>query len=97
MFGIGMQELVVILVIALLVFGPRRLPEFARSLGRGIAELRRASSDLRQTLVEASEEPRIEKPGSEAPASPPAKSEAEPAPAQPPETPGPRPPETPGG
>jgi len=51
MFGIGAQELLVIAVIALLVFGPKRLPELARSLGRGLAEFRRASSDLRQSLA----------------------------------------------
>jgi TatA/E family protein of Tat protein translocase len=56
-FGIGVQELVVILVIALLVFGPKRLPELARSLGRGLNEFRRASTDLRRTLSEATEEP----------------------------------------
>ncbi len=50
MFGIGAQELIIILVVALVVFGPKRLPELARSLGRGLAEFRRASSDLRQTL-----------------------------------------------
>jgi TatA/E family protein of Tat protein translocase len=61
-FGIGMQELIVILVVALLVFGPSRLPELARSLGRGLAEFRRASSDLRQSLMEATEEPRVEPP-----------------------------------
>jgi sec-independent protein translocase protein TatB len=52
-FGIGATELIVIMVVALLVFGPKRLPELARSLGRGMAEFRRASSDLRQTLQEA--------------------------------------------
>ena len=50
MFGIGIQELAIIFVVALLIFGPKRLPEFARSLGKGLAEFRRASSDLRQSF-----------------------------------------------
>lgn len=50
MFGIGMTELLVVLVVALLVLGPKRLPEIARSLGRGMAEFRRASNDLRTSL-----------------------------------------------
>ena len=53
MFGIGAQELVLILVVALLVFGPKRLPDLARTLGRGLSEFRRASNDLRQNLQEA--------------------------------------------
>ncbi|HKK52624.1 MAG TPA: twin-arginine translocase TatA/TatE family subunit, partial [Myxococcota bacterium] len=43
MFGIGVTELGIILVVALLVFGPKRLPELARTLGRGMGEFRRAS------------------------------------------------------
>ena len=48
--SIGMPELMVIFVIALVVFGPRRLPEIGRSLGRTIAEFKRASSELRDTF-----------------------------------------------
>ena len=51
MFGpIGMQELVIIFVIALIVFGPRKLPQLGKSLGRSLAEFKRASNDLRSTL-----------------------------------------------
>ena len=57
MFGIGMPELLIILVVALLVLGPKRLPEVARSLGRGLAEFRRASSELRQSLSVPPEDP----------------------------------------
>jgi len=70
MFGIGLPELMVILVVALLVFGPTKLPELARSLGRGLAEFRRASSDLRQSFADATEEPRIEKPPPKPPGAP---------------------------
>ena len=57
MFGIGMPELLLIMAVALLVLGPKRLPEIARSLGRGMAEFRRASTDLRNTLTAMPEEP----------------------------------------
>jgi TatA/E family protein of Tat protein translocase len=58
MFGLGFTEILVILVVALLVFGPDRLPELARNLGKGLAEFRRASSDLRRSVMEAAEEPK---------------------------------------
>lgn len=48
MFGIGMTELIVILVIALLVIGPKKLPDVARSLGKGLREFRKATSDLKE-------------------------------------------------
>lgn len=51
MFGsIGGPEIIVIFVVALLIFGPRRLAEIGRSLGRGLAEFRRAATDLKDTL-----------------------------------------------
>jgi TatA/E family protein of Tat protein translocase len=53
MFGsIGMTELVIILVIALIIFGPRKLPELGRSLGKSIGEFKRASNELRSTIEE---------------------------------------------
>ena len=53
MFGsIGMPELIIIFVIALIIFGPRKLPELGRSLGKSIGEFKRASNDLRSTLEE---------------------------------------------
>ena len=53
MFGIGTPELLVILVVALIVLGPQRLPEVARALGKGLAELRRATSGLTDELQNA--------------------------------------------
>ena len=53
MFGsIGMPELIIIFVIALIIFGPRKLPELGRSLGKSIGEFKKASNELRSTLEE---------------------------------------------
>ncbi len=52
MFGIGMPELIIILVLALIVIGPKKLPEMARSLGKGLAEFKRASNDFRRSVEE---------------------------------------------
>ena len=47
---IGMPEMLVIAVIALIIFGPRKLPELGKSLGKSIAEFKRASNELKNTL-----------------------------------------------
>lgn len=57
MFGpIGMPELILIFLVALLVFGPRKLPELGKSLGRGLAEFKRASEDLKRTIEDEIEQ-----------------------------------------
>ncbi len=60
MFGIGMSELLLLFVLALLIFGPKKLPEIGKQLGRALGELRRASEDLKEgwaAEVAAVEEP----------------------------------------
>jgi Tat protein translocase TatB subunit len=53
MFGIGMPELAVILVVGLIVLGPKRLPEVARALGKGLAEFRRVTGEVNKELESA--------------------------------------------
>jgi TatA/E family protein of Tat protein translocase len=69
-FGIGTEELIIILLIALIVFGPKKLPEVGRSIGHSLAEFRRASSDIRDELKRGFEDDDTgerEPSGSEAP------------------------------
>lgn len=49
MWNLGFPELVVIFVVALVIFGPRKLPELGRSLGKGLSEFKRASNELKRT------------------------------------------------
>ncbi|SDK74102.1 sec-independent protein translocase protein TatB [Maridesulfovibrio ferrireducens] len=50
MFGIGTTELIVILVVALIIIGPQKLPELIKNLGRGLSEVKKMSNDVKNTL-----------------------------------------------
>lgn len=50
MFGIGMPEFLLILVVALVVFGPKKLPELARTIGRALAEFKKSADELKENL-----------------------------------------------
>ena len=56
MFDLGTQELIVIFIVAFLVFGPKKLPELGRTLGKGMRELKSAMRGVRESLEEAGEE-----------------------------------------
>jgi len=83
MLDIGLSELLIILAVALIVLGPQKLPEIARKLGRGLAEFRRTSEDLRRSIL-LGDEPGRHRPFTDDHAPPPRK----PADAPPPEAPG---------
>lgn len=80
MFGIGMPELLLILALALIVIGPKKLPDIARALGRGLAEFKRATDEMKNTFNEEVrtvetrdkllKDGKIRAPGVEAPANP---------------------------
>ena len=60
MGDIGLSKLIFIFVIALLVFGPKRLPELGRSLGKGLAELKRATNGVRESIKRELENAELE-------------------------------------
>lgn len=60
MFGIGFQEMLIILVVVLVIFGPKRLPDLAKSLGKGIAEFKKASEEVRKGIDDAMQETEAE-------------------------------------
>lgn len=62
MFGIGFQEMLIILVVVLIFFGPKRLPDLAKSLGKGIAEFKKASEEVRKGIDEAVREESLDEP-----------------------------------
>ena len=82
MFGIGMPELIVIFIVALLVFGPKKLPDLGRALGRGLAEFKRASEELKAGLSADLHLDEEEKPSPQPPAATPQTASAEPAPSK---------------
>lgn len=52
MFGIGITEIIIILIVALLVVGPKKLPELAKTLGRGMAEFRKTADDFKDSIYQ---------------------------------------------
>jgi Tat protein translocase TatB subunit len=61
MFGIGMPELLVIMALALIFIGPKKIPDIARALGRGMAEFRRATDEMKSSFQEESRQQAREK------------------------------------
>lgn len=65
MFGIGFPELLMIMALALIVLGPKRLPDLARALGRGLSEFKKASDELKQTFADEARTHEIKRPPGE--------------------------------
>lgn len=84
MFGLGFSEILLILVVALIVFGPKRLPEIAQGLGRALGDFRRAMDDVKREMVFPPMDSRSELPTGATPAAaaPPPKEQAAAQPAQ---------------
>ena len=70
MFGIGAGEFVIILIVGLIVFGPSKLPEVGRAIGKGLREFRKAQAALSQTLNEVDETPKPSPPADKPPVKP---------------------------
>ena len=66
MFGIGFPELLMIMALALIVLGPKRLPDLARALGRGLAEFKKSSDELKQTFADEARSDEFKRPSGEA-------------------------------
>lgn len=87
MFNIGTQELLVILLIALIIVGPSRLPELSRSIGKGLREFRKVQDEVKDMVKLDLEEP-TKRPKPATPTAPGAHRASRPAPSQPPGAPG---------